>query len=80
MKSIDAIRIRLKELMKEKGTNYNDLANKSGITPSTLKTIFYYKPTKSTTIYTLSLLCGGLGITLREFFNSELFDDIYDLG
>lgn len=26
MKSIDAIRIRVKQLIKEKGTNFNDLA------------------------------------------------------
>lgn len=79
MKSIDAIRIRLKQLIKEKGTNYNDLAHKSGVTASTIKTIFYYKPARSTTIYTISLLCGGLGITLFDFFNDDIFKDIDDL-
>ena len=79
MKSIDAIRIRLKQLIKEKGTNYNDLANRSGVTASTIKTIFYYKPTKSTTVYTISLLCFGLGITLYEFFNDDIFKDIEDI-
>lgn len=80
MKSIEAIRIRLKELIKENGTNYNDLANKSGVTASTLKTIFYCKTAKSTTIYTLSLLCSGLGITLFDFFNNDIFKQVDDLG
>ena len=79
MKSIDAIRIRLKQLIKEKGTNYNDLAHRSGVTASTIKTIFYYKPTRSTTVYTLSLLCGGLDITLYDFFNDDILKDIDDL-
>lgn len=80
MKSIEAIRIRLKELIKAKGTNYNDLANRSGVTASTLKTIFYCKTAKSTTIYTLSLLCNGLGITLFDFFDNEIFKHVDDLG
>lgn len=79
MKSIDAIKIRLRNLMKEKGTNYNDLSMKSGLPRSTIKTFFYNKNARSITVYTLSLLCGGLGITLTDFFNDKIFKDIDDL-
>ena len=79
MKSIDAIRIRLKQLIKEHKTNYNELAQKSGLTPSTIKTIFYCKEARSTTVYTLSLICCGLGISLFEFFDCDIFKEIDDL-
>ena len=79
MKSIDAIKIRLRELMNEKGTNYNDLSVKSGLPRSTIKTFFYNKNARSITVYTLSLLCGGLGISLADFFSDKIFSDIDDL-
>ena len=75
MESMSAIRLRLKNLIKEHNTNYNDLCIKSGLARSSLKTIFYGK-TKSTTVHTLSLLCGGLGITLYDFFNDEIFKSV----
>ena len=79
MKSIDAIKIRLRELMREKETNYNDLSMKSGMPRSTIKTFFYNKNARSITVYTLSLLCSGLGITLAEFFSDKIFENIDDL-
>lgn len=79
MKSIDAIKIRLRQLMQEKKTNYNDLSIKSGLPRSTIKTFFYNKNARSITVYTLSLLCGGLGITLTEFFSDKIFQDVDDL-
>lgn len=79
MKSIEAVRMRLKHLMKEYKTNYNDLSMKSGLPRSTIKTFFYYKNARSVTIYTLSMLCGGLGITLTDFFNDDIFKYVDDL-
>lgn len=80
MKSIDAVRLRLRNLIKEHNTNPSELSIKSGLPRSTLKTFFYYKNARSITVYTISLLCGGLGITLADFFNDDLFRDIDDLG
>lgn len=79
MRSIDAIRIRLKNLIREHNTNYNDLSIKSGLPRSTIKTFFYYKNARSVTVYTLSMLCGGLGITLTDFFNDDIFRFVDDL-
>lgn len=79
MRSIDAIRIRLKNLIREHNTNYNDLSIKSGLPRSTIKTFFYYKNARSVTVYTLSMLCGGLGITLTDFFNDDIFKFVDDL-
>ena len=80
MRSIEAIKIRLRKLMKDNNTNYNDLSMKSGLPRSTIKTFFYNKHARSITVYTLSLLCGGLDITLSDFFSDQIFDDIDDLG
>lgn len=79
MRSIDAIRIRLKNLMKEHKTNYNALSMKCGLPRSTIKTLFYYKAARSVTVYTISMLCSGLGITLTDFFNDEIFKFVDDI-
>ena len=78
MKSIEAVKIRLKQLIKDKKENYNSLCVKSCLSPSTLKTIFY-KDVESVKLTTISLLCSGLGITLQEFFNDDIFKDIDDI-
>ena len=36
----------------------------------------FYNQSKNPTITTIKKLCDGLDITLREFFNSTIFDDI----
>ena len=72
MNSIEAVRIRLKALIKEKKITYNALGNKCGINPSSIKSIFY-KRAKSTTIH------DGLDITVKEFFDCDLFNDLDDL-
>ncbi len=78
MNSMKAIRIRLKNLINQNKTNYHDLCIKSGLSNSSLKTIFYGK-TRSTTIRIISILCGGLGITLFDFFNDDIFKKINGL-
>lgn len=52
--------------------NLNTLALRSGITPSTLKSILYGK-SKNPSIVTLRHICDGLNISLEEFFHSRLF-------
>ena len=50
----------------------NTLALRSGITPSTLKSILY-GTSRNPGISTLRHICDGLGISLEEFFRSRLF-------
>lgn len=52
--------------------NVNTLALRSGITPSTLKSILYGK-SKNPGVATLRHICDGLGISLEDFFHSKLF-------
>jgi len=44
----------------------------SGVEPSTITSIFYGK-SKNPGINTIKYICDGLGITLYEFFNDDLF-------
>lgn len=71
----NAVRARILELCKEHKITVNKLATISGITQSTLSNITGGR-NNSTTISTIQKLCDGLGITIEEFFHSELFHNI----
>lgn len=71
----DAIRTRFKELCQERGITVNKLADLSGITQSTFGNLFARK-NSTPTIATVKKVCDGLGITLKEFFDTEYFDDL----
>ena len=53
----------------------NELANLSGITPSTVYSMFDNRR-KELTINVIKKLCDGLDMTLGEFFNSAIFDEL----
>lgn len=71
----EAVRARIAELIKEHNLTINKLAMKSGITQSTLQNITGGR-NHSASVSTIQKLCDGLGISLRDFFNSDLFDDL----
>lgn len=72
MTSGEAVRLRIEELCRENEITVNKLATMSGITQSTLNNIISGR-NRSTTIGTIQKICDGLGITIREFFESDLF-------
>ena len=51
----------------------NELANVSGVTPSTVYSMMD-RSRKDISIVTIKKLCDGLGITLGEFFSTPEFD------
>lgn len=71
----EAVSIRILELCNRKDITINALANISGVTPSTVYGILDEKR-KNPGIVSLKILCDGLDISIREFFDSELFDDL----
>lgn len=71
----EACRIRIQELCDERGITLNKLAITSGITQSTLNNIISGR-NKSTTVSTLKKVCDGIDISIREFFASEIFDEL----
>ena len=68
----EAVRYRILQLCEERNLSVNKLSSISGITQSTVNNIVSGR-NHSTTISTIKKLCDGLGITLEEFFHSELF-------
>ena len=69
----DAVVDRLKTLCKEKGISPNELANISGITPSTVYSLLDQRR-RDVSIITIKKLCDGLEITLGAFFSTPEFD------
>lgn len=70
-----AVANRLLQLCENKKLSVNALARLSAVPPSTLKNIIN-GGSKNAGVVTIKKLCDGLEITLREFFDDEIFDDI----
>ena len=70
-----AVVLRFRELMEKRNIRPNELANLSGITPSTVYSMLDERR-KELSINVIKKLCDGLGISLGEFFNVPLFDDL----
>ena len=75
MKAKAAVASRILELCDAKGISINALANISGVAPSTIYSMLNEK-SQNPGIVTIKKLCDGLDISLREFFDADLFDDI----
>ncbi|MBO5021969.1 MAG: helix-turn-helix transcriptional regulator [Clostridia bacterium] len=79
MKLDEAIRLRIKEVIKEKNISLTALCLNSNLTPSTIFD-FMYGRSKNPSILTIKKLCIGAGISLHEFFNKDYFnsdEDVY---
>jgi transcriptional regulator with XRE-family HTH domain len=70
-----AIEKRIGELCSEHGIAINTLANNAGIPPSTVYSIMGEK-SKNPGVVSIKKLCDGINITLRQFFDSDIFDDL----
>lgn len=75
MKAKEAIAKRILELCEERNIAINALANSSGVSPSTVYSMLNEK-SQNPGVVSLKKLCDGLDISLREFFNSPIFDDL----
>lgn len=72
-----AISLRILQLLQENNITLNKLSTMSGITQSTLNDVVYGK-SKNPTIKTIYYICFGLKIEMKDFFDSDLFQDIID--
>lgn len=75
MKTKEAVQERILQLCNEHNTNIHALARCSGISPSTLKSIIYGS-SLNPGIVTIKIICDGLGISLIDFFDCELFQNL----
>ena len=75
MDTSTAVRQRILELCAQRGITVNRLATRSGVTQSTVNNIVSGR-NHSATVATIKKLCDGLDITLREFFDTPVFDTL----
>lgn len=71
----EAVRQRIIQLCQEHDISINKLSSISGITQSTVNNIVSGR-NNSTTVSKIKKLCDGLGITINEFFHSDLFKNL----
>lgn len=71
----DVIVKRFDELCAERKIKINELANISGVTPSTAYSMMD-KSRRDISIRTIKKFCDGLDITLGEFFSTDDFDNL----
>ena len=71
----DVVAYRFDQLCKERNIKLNELANLSGVTPSTAYSMMD-KSRRDVSIVTVKKFCDGLNITLGEFFSTPEFDEL----
>lgn len=75
MNAKEAVAKRIIDLCNQNNIAVNTLANRSGVSPSTVYSMLNEK-SQNPGIVSLQKICDGLDISLREFFNCDTFDDI----
>ncbi len=75
MKVKDLVAKRIKDICKQRKIKLNELANVSGLTPSTIYSLMD-ENRKEVTINTIKKICDGLDMTLGEFFSTNEFNSL----
>lgn len=75
MNTKEAVAQRILDLCAERNIAINALALTSGVSPSTIYSMLNEK-SQSPGIVSIKKLCDGLDISVKEFFNSPLFEDL----
>ncbi len=71
----EALLKRIKEISEEKKLTISEICLQGGISPSPIYDLMKER-TKSSTVSTIMHFCEGAGITLKEFFDREYFNEI----
>ncbi len=75
MTTKQAVAQRIIDLCNERDIAINALANMSGVSPSTIYSMLNEK-SQNPGVVSIKKICDGLDITLREFFDCNLFNDL----
>lgn len=71
----DVVAKRFEILCQERNITLNELANISGVTPSTAYSMMD-NSRRDISITTIKKFCDGLEITLGDFFSTDEFDNL----
>ncbi len=77
MKLVEAIGIRVSALLNEKEFTLYKLQKEGGVPRSTVSDIILVKKKRVSTD-TVYQICATLGITLKEFFDDPVFNEVTD--
>ena len=75
LRTREALRLRILELCAQDDLSLNGFCTRCGVRQSTVNNIIRRR-NNSLTVETLYRICKGSGITLYDFFNSDLFRNI----
>ena len=75
MNTKQAVAMRIQQLCAERDMAINALANISGVSPSTIYSMLNEK-SQNPGVVSIKKICDGLEISVREFFDSDLFDNL----
>lgn len=75
MNAKDAVGLRIQVLCAEHEITVNELARKCGVAPSTIYSMMNEK-SKNPGVVSIQKICDGLDISVREFFNDSLFENL----
>ncbi len=71
----DAVVKRFENICRQRNIKINELANISGVTPSTAYSMMD-KNRRDISIITIKKFCDGLDMSLAEFFSSPEFENL----
>ena len=71
----DAVADRFRQICKERNIKPNELANRAGVTPSSVYSMLDPKR-REVSVNLVKKLCDGMDMTLGEFFSTPEFDDL----
>ena len=71
----DVVATRFKNLCQARKITVNELANRSGVTPSTAYSMMDTNR-RDISIVTIKKFCDGLDLSLGEFFSAPEFDEL----
>lgn len=75
MNAKDAVARRIQVLCAQRSITVNELANRCGVTPSTIYSMLNQK-SKNPGVVSVQKICDGLDISVRTFFNDPLFENL----
>ncbi len=75
MNAKEAVGLRIQELCAQRGLAINGLAHLCGVSPSTIYSMLNAK-SKNPGVVSIQKICDGLEISVRDFFDSPLFENL----
>ena len=75
MDTYTATKNRILELCGQYNITINKLATLAALPPSSIKNILYGKSTNPK-LLTIKMICDGLNITLKDFFDTPVFNHL----